>query len=48
MQLDWLLYYIEVVNAGTISAAAQNLHVSSRAQALVLQVLIASIIRSFE
>lgn len=31
MQLDWLLYYIEVVNAGTISAAAQNLHVSQPA-----------------
>lgn len=31
MQLDWLFYYIEVVNAGTISAAAQNLHVSQPA-----------------
>lgn len=31
MQLDWLLYYIEVVNAGTISAAAQKLHISQPA-----------------
>jgi len=31
MQLDWLLYFTEVLKVGTITAAAQNLHVSQPA-----------------
>ncbi|MBR5319744.1 MAG: LysR family transcriptional regulator [Peptococcaceae bacterium] len=31
MQLDWLNYFIEIIHAGTISAAAQNLHISQPA-----------------
>lgn len=31
MQLDWLVYFSEIVKAGTISAAAENLHISQPA-----------------